>query len=714
MRPRASRKRRCITRLILCLVLWPVLGLGAWAGADPVLEGRTLRSDDGAGPAWSRTYPAHLGDLSGPVTLAGVVYLGVGPVVYALSGDGTPQARYDLPGAVTALDATGGTVRVSTAGRGYVEHFTLGSPAQGGRVQERVVFPPDPAVTGWLARAARRVPGGQLAQAAQQDPLNPFLALREAQAAAARGDRYATLNAVRRSLQVELPFPAWVQLAAGLDARGFPAAADLALDRARRDAAARGYDPGVRVSRAALLAYGNPSGYVGTLLEQERWPRAEVWLRYLRELHPRFEGGEALYRRYADLLEAQGRGGEAEEWRQFSRELQAGTLYNLGEGAPRRVRGALRLVTLALLLALLAGLLTLTARAWRVQGEETRALGGRWRSWVRHPLSRLRRVAVLYGTLGERLMLTALAAGLLVSLVGWQWANTTAARLQAPALGTGTYGGGWFAARLDELDLRPVPDTALLVGLGAQLDGDDSAARRRYTQAPGNACALNNLGVIAQGRGDLPQARELYRTALAARPDLAAAAYNLGLNPGTPGTAFQRSNRPGAPRLCYPDDRSLARAVSGDLSVTLLRQVQRPLTALSPGLGQSPRLGWAFLGALALLVGLALSLVIPSPAAAARQGRPLAYRLAAVLLPGAALMDGAWGGVLLLVWGTVLAGLAPRLGLLRPEGLAPLTSPGLSTALVVLLIATYGLNAAALIAAELGYARRRRREAAPD
>ncbi|GAA5534466.1 hypothetical protein [Deinococcus aluminii] len=701
-------------RGVLPLALMVLAALASAAGADAVLEGRTLRYEDGANLRWSRTYPAALGDLTGPVTLGGSTYLGVGPVVYALGVNGALQARYDLPGPVTSLDASGGTLRASIQGDGYVERFTLGDPREGGHVQERVVFPPDPEVTGWLARAARLVPPGDLARAAREDPLNPFLALREAQRAGARGDRYATLNAVRRTLGGDLPFPAWVELAAALDASGFPAAANLALDRARRDAAARGYDPEVRVSREALFAYGNPSGYVGTLLDQGRLGRAEVWMRYLRDLHPRFEGGPALYARYADLLEAQGRSGEAEEWRQFTRELRAGTLYNLGAEAPRRVRDALRLVTLALLLALGAALLTLTVRAWRVQGEDTRPLGGRWASWVRHPLSRARRAAVLYAPAGERLLLVALAAGLVVSVAGWQWANTTAARLNAPALNIGTYGGGWYAARLDDLDLRAVPDTALLAGLAAQLDGDDSAARERYAQAPGDACALNNLGVIAQARGDGPQAREQYRAALAARPDLAAPAYNLGLTPATPGTLFQRTYRPAEPRLCYPDDRSLARAVNGDLSVTLARDLRDPLGTLSPGPGQSVRLGWVFLGALALLGLLILALLIPRPASASRQGRPAGYRLAALLLPGAALLEGAWGGVLLLTWGAALAGLAPLAGLTRFATPLDPTQPATRTALLTLLAVTYALNTAAFIAAELRQARRQRHETSPS
>ena len=115
-------------------------------------------------------------------------------------------------------------------------------------------------MTGWLARFADALPEGDVTRAGAQFPANPFIALREAEAATARGDDYASLSAVRRALAVTLPFPAWTQLAARLDRAGFPAAANLALDRAKRDAAARGIDPAVPVSRAALFAYGNPSG----------------------------------------------------------------------------------------------------------------------------------------------------------------------------------------------------------------------------------------------------------------------------------------------------------------------------------------------------------------------------------------------------------------------------------------------------------------------
>lgn len=710
---------KSIFRLLLGLI-WFCLCLQG-AQAAPVLEGRTLRYENGPRLVWQRTYPEALGDLTGPLEVGGTTYLGVGPVVYAMSSSGQVQGRADLPGLVTSLDASGGVVRATTqasaVGAGYTERFTLENQNGELSVQERVVFPPDARVTGWLLRAASLAPATELAQAARVDPTNPFIALRQARRSRQQGDQYAALTEVRRALNSALPFPAWVQLAARLDAAGFPAAADLALTRARQDAAARGLDPEIPVSRVALGTYGNPSGYVGTLLAQNRLARADAWMRYLRDLHPRFEGGPALYGRYADVLDAQGRAGEADEWRQFSASLRGGTLYNLGLDGLQSVRDTARLATLALALTLGAALLTLLSRAWRVQGEDTAAIGGRYRSWLTHPLSRARRLTVAYASPSERLMLTLLAVALLTALGGWQWANRAGAALQAPALTSGTYGGGWGNAQMADLNLHPGPDAALLSGLSAQLDGDDNVAREQYTRALPDACAQNNLGVIAGKRGDQPQAREDYRAALAQQPDLTAAAFNLGLNPAAPELGFQRAYRPGQPRLCYPDQRSLTRALTGDLSVTLRQSLSSPLELLSPGPGNSVKLQWLLLVATLTAAILGFSLLFPRTPIPPGQARPPLYRLLGLVLPGSTLLESPWGGMLLLAWSAALAALLPftflrgLLGsLLTYPHLNLLTQSSTKGVLVSALVITYVINVVAFIAAEMRHARLLQRE----
>ncbi|UBV42466.1 hypothetical protein LAJ19_12680 [Deinococcus taeanensis] len=691
--------------------LLTLLTLGGQAGATAVLEGRTLRLENGPQLVWQRTLPDTLGPLTGPLEVGDEVLIGAGPAVFTLGDGGVVTGRADLPGLVSALDASGDVITAATELGGVTERFTLTGRGTGLSVQERVVLPPDPAVTGWLSDAADRVPAGEVRAAAQADPLNPFLAVREAQA---QRDPYLALSTVRRALNGTLPFPAWVQLAARLDRAGFPSAADLALDRARRDAAARGVDPEIMVSRTALSAYGNPAGYVGTLLDQNRLERAGVWMTYLRDLHPRFEGGPALYERYAQALEAQGREGEAGEWRQFAQSLRAGTLYNLGPQGLGAVRDAARLAALALALSLLAALLALSVRAWGAQGEDTRALGGRYRSWARRPVSRARRVFVAYATPSERLTMTLLAAALLATLGGLHWANVAQAQLRSPALASGTYGGGWGNAQLDDLNLRPGPDAAVLTGLAAQLDGEDSLARERYTRALPDACARNNLGVIAQRRGDTPQARDLFRAALADRPDLMAAAFNLGLNPVAPEAAFQRAFRPGEARLCYPDQRSLTRAATGDLSVTLRGALGDPLRLLDGSAAGSARLGLALLAAAGLSALLVLSLLLPRTPLPLRRARPVGFRVLGLLLPGSTLLDSPWGGVLLGSWAALVAALSPATGLLVFPQLPALVGAAPRGSLVAALVLTYVLNTAAFVTAEVRHARRLRQERQGD
>lgn len=689
-----------------------LLGLGGSAHAEGELRGRQLVYTASGGQAvWSRSFPASWGPLSGPLNVGPLVYLGVGPGVYVFDAQGRSRGRAELPGSVISLDAgaRGGTVRVSTAGEGYVERFTLAPPVGDAlSVQERVIFPPDPAVTEWLLRAAQGVAPERLARAAQQFPDNPFLTLRQAQQALRGRDDYAALSAVRRSLAGNHSFPVWTQLAARLDSAGFPAAANLALDRARRDAAVRGLDPALPVSRSALSAYGNPSGYVGTLLDQGRLNRAEVWMRFLRDVYPRFEGSAALYQRYAGILETQGRGGEAAEWSQFAQSLRPNTLYNLGPDDTRVVRDAARLATFALLLSLLAAFLTLAVRAARAQTEDLAPMGGRARSW-RRPAQRARRLSLSYASVSERLALLFLSGALVLALGGWQWANLTGRALAAPALNMGTYGGGWYQARLDELKLRPGDATLLLSGLASQLAGDDTAARLTYQRA-GGACALNNLGTIAQLRDDPAQARRLYQRALSLDPALTAASYNLGLNPPTPESAWQRALRPGEPRLCYPDRRALARATVGDLGTVLRAALTNPLGFLTGARPYTP-LSWALLGSLLLLAGLFLLLLIPRAATAARLGRSGAFRLLATLLPGSGLLSSAWGAVLLVTWAAAAVTLLAQGGVVRFPTLTDPRLEALRGPAWGLLGATYILNLLGLLTAEATWSRQARQQA---
>ncbi|WP_425146810.1 hypothetical protein [Deinococcus sp.] len=702
-----SRARRLAAGLLALLAFLLTGGVQAEAS----VQGRTLSFQDAAGrTTWTRRYPAALGTLLGPLSQDGLNWLAVGPALYAYADDGEQRVRLDFPAEISALDQGGGTLQV-TGGFGSVRQTFSVSNMQ---IQGRVVLPPDPAVTGWLRRAALAVPQPELPQAASADPSNPFLHLRLARLAQLRGDRYGEVSAAQQAVTAAVPFAASVQLAADLDSAGFPSAADLSLDRAARDWAARGYDPALPVSQEALRAYGDPLLELNTLLSQNKLRRADAWIRYLREVSPRFEGYPAVYARYARMLDAQDRSGEADEWRQFSRRLSAGTLYNLGPGALPILRDAFRVLALALLLAVLAALLSFAAHYWSVQGRDLAALGGRWRAWLLHPLSRARRVTLAYAGFGEKLVLVSLLLGLLFVLSGWVWTSRVDARLHAPALNAGTYGGAWFYDGLDRLELAgEARDIALIRGLAAQLDASAALARQSYSRALGSACVLNNQGVLAAGAENTAEARDSYRQALALDPGLPAAAYNLGLHPSDPESAFQARFRPAQPRLCYPDQQALIGALDltpGSETLGLLRAPWVALSGLPTGL-PGP-LQWLWIACLLLLLAACLLwLLVPRLPQATLAGRPGLYRLLALLLPGAALLEGAWGSVLLLGWALTLSALLGLSGWWRLNALLGAAGPELRTLLLGTLALVYLLNIVVFVLEEVRVARRGRRTA---
>ena len=241
-----------------------------------------------------------------------------------------------------------------------------------------------------------------------------------------------------------------------------------------------------------------------------------------------------------------------------------------------------------------------------------------------------------------------------------------------------------------------------------------SDARTLYQRAGEDACALNNLGIIAQDAGDPAQARSLYRRALTLQPDLTAAAYNLGLNPAAAGVTFQKTYRAGQPRLCYPDRRTLARTVSGDLGSVLRRDLTDPLGFLA-GRRPATRLSPVILAGLLGWTLLVLTLLVPRAASPARLGRPAGFRALALLLPGSGLLGNAWGGVLLLVWAAAVCTLLGLSGPVRFPYLLPAEGGGsaaLRSGLWGTLIGTYALNLLALLLIEAAHARRRRVEQA--
>lgn len=709
------------------------------AGAQSSLDDRTLTVGGSV-----RRYPPGLGPLVGPLVRGDTTWLAVGPQLYGYDPRGRVRARLDLPADAADLDDSSGSLRVTVRYGALPETFTVSNAdtGLGAALAERAVFPPllspdppaDPKAepvpnpaTNWLWRAAT---GGAnfdplrpsdpaaaqrfFAAKVRDDPSNRVAQALLALSADRAGDHAAAVAAAgaatagNSGVNAVAPFFVLVQVARVLDSAGRPVSADLALKAARLDWARRDYDPALPVSQAALRAYGDPLGYVLTLFGSGNSRRLDAWMAYLRDVSPRFGGYRGVYERYARRLDLQDRAGEAAEWRRFSKELDAGSLYNLGEAGLLAARDVARWATFALALALLAAALALGALAWPLQGADLAPLGGRWRSWLLHPLSRARRILLAYARFGEKLTLVAMLATLLITLSAWTWAVRTQERASAPVLNTGTYGGAWFYDGLDNLGLDNGVEARLLRGLAAQLGGDPAAARDQYLAGPPDACVLNNLGVLAQNRGDDLGARQNYRAALARDPSLLAPAYNLNLNPGGFEANFQRQFRSG-PRLCYPDLRATYRAADGRLGGEVTQIIRDPfayLTRLPTGLPRPVQ--WLWVAALLLVCFVsALWLLVPRPPSARGAPHPWPYRVLGVLLPGTALLDGAWGLVLLLAWSAAGVGLLAGVGWLRFPYLANLSGGGAYLTLLTLLATAYVVNLLALVLRLLSAIRRR-------
>ncbi|WP_110888010.1 hypothetical protein [Deinococcus yavapaiensis] len=705
-----------MTIRVLRTLLALLFALAGLAAAQVAVQDHIVRSE-GEGRTWSRTFERALGPLVGPVDTGERVWIAAGPQLYALSSQGAVLARLHLPGEAVALDGSGGELRVTVRYGAVNETFGVVNDTLDGRV----VYPPLANVTSSLERAAReglsfdprrpldsRGAAALLRERARRDPSNPFTLAYLSVAARNAGDAQSAQEAAESALQTRDPFFVLVRLARFFDSVGQSALADRALDLARQNAADLGYDPALPMNRAALLAYGNPLGYLDLLLDQQKTRRADAWIRHLRVLSPRFEGYRDVYARYADVLEAQGRDGEAFDWRRFSDELSSGTPYNLGPNALLAVRDVARLATLAVVASLLAMLLSFGARAWTQQGKDLAPLGGRYRSWARHPLSRLRRILLSYWGFGEKLVLVALLAALLVVLGAWTWSSRTYVRAGTDVLNFGTYGGAWFYDGLERLGLDVASREARFVrGLAAQLDDDTATAREQYGLAGKSGCNLNNVGVLLAGGGDPATARARYRDALALSPNLVAPAYNLGLEPGGFETNFQRAYRVG-PRLCYPDARSVGAAVDGVLTGEIRTITNNPwayLTRFPSGLAQP--LQWAWVGLLLFACGLSfLWLLVPRVPGSKVARRPWRYRLLAFLFPGVAFLDVAWGLVLLLAWATSLVAGGATLGLARFPYLLDFSGAGVRTTLLLALAVTYGLNTLLLLLDEVAHVRR--------
>ncbi|HWG85378.1 MAG TPA: hypothetical protein VNT60_07865, partial [Deinococcales bacterium] len=629
---------------------------------DVRLEGGILSARRGDRFVWRVTLPA---STVGPVLLDGSVSTGEGnTVVTRAANSGRVLRRQFLSGPVTALDASGGDLRATVTHEGGAsEVFTV----RGSSVVERVVFPPSPVLLATLedgvraglpanpfAAASAAEVEARLAPRAAGDPLNPILLVYLGAARQQLGRQSEAAALYRQALDAPAPFYARIRTAALLERAGQPALADEALSAARATWAAAGHDPGFRVSQAAMERWGDPLGTARRLFASGQALRGGAWLAFLRSTMPRFEGYERVYGEYAAWLDAQGRGGEAQDWRGFAGGLASSEPYGLGEHGLRALSGVAFIAVLTLFGSYLALWLALAAKYWRAQAADLRPFGGRVFGWARSPLVRARFMLAAYHTVTEKLVLLTvlvLAAG---ALGAWTWSLRGITAMRDPVLNAGTLGG-----------------PAYWNGLAAQLDRDPGRAEQFYRQAPGIAAAQNNLGVLLAARGDQAEAGSLFSRALSLDRNEQAAAHNLGLGPGGYRVAFHNAYAPASPMLSVPDPASLLHHTVGGVDGEYRRAFRDPwayLTTLPLNVPAWARTVIAVAGLVVLgLAVLAFLLVRPRSARHERGG--FLGAAAALLVPGSSLADEVWGLLLLIPWAATVTGIVLAVAL--PTGAAP-------------------------------------------
>lgn len=557
-------------------------------------------------------------------------------------------ARYYLSGLVSSIEPTldGFRATVKTPA-GLEERFTI----EGGKILERVIYPPSLALLATLESATRvrtavLNPVTFWRDRATRDPTNPFLALELGNALQRAGDP-AALEVMRSALSVDAPFYVFVRLAARFETLRQPDLATLALKRAGREFARAGYDPGFAVSKAALAALGDPLGVARRLLAAQNPLRAADWLEYLRVTTPRFPGYGAVYAEYASFLEGQNQGGAANDWRKLSAELDAETIFSLGDQGLTRL-AALAASAGALLLACFLTLqFVLLLKYYPQQTRDLQPHGGRFTATSRAPLLRLRHSLSAYQTFTEKLLCVLLLLLAVLAVGVWQYAGNASRFLALPALNQGTAGGVDYYQALIEL---PATGSSYLTGLGAQLDGDAGRALESYRAAPTIAGAINNAAAILKVRGDAPGAESEWSRAANLDPTSVAAKVNLEQSVTGYRAAFHEAYRRGTPMLELPSPRQLTQLKFGGLEEEFLRMVANPWTyllTLPLGLSEWMMTVIATL-MLTLLAVTVLWLVIPRVRSAVTAPRSFFYHLGALLIPGSGLADEVWGIILLL------------------------------------------------------------------
>ncbi len=612
--------------------------------------------------------------------------------------------RFYLSGLVKSLEPTASGYRATVQiAPGIEEIFLL----ENGKILERVTFPASAALLETLNRALRQPVIGDAVnfwrERSEQDPTNPLLKVQLGMALQKANQTSQAKAVFSRAIEDSAPFYAYLRLAQELEKANQPELADLALTRARNQYASSGYDPGFAVSKAVLVAWGNPLETAKTLFKNKNPKRAEAWLSYLRDTTPNFPGSGTVFLEYAAWLETQNRAGEARQIREFISDVSAGTVYQFGDSGLTRLSAVALAAAIVCLISFLLLQLVLLLKYWSQQTRDLATHGGRFGAISRAPLSRLRHALPSYHTFTEKLVLLLLLVASLIGVGVWQYSNLAQNWLRQPFLTQGTVGGTSYYQALNNV---PEPASSYLQGLGLHLDNDLDKAILAYRNSQGIAGAANNLGVILAARGD--NAGSLAEFQRAASLGSSVANQNLGSSIVGYRAAFHAAHRKGTPMLEIPSAAELVKLRFGTLEQEFRRMVQDPWNYwLAIGLGV-PIWAQQILGAfiLATLLLSILWLLVPRVASARTAPRSILYHLGAILIPGTGLADEVWGILLLppaVALGALLAIQSQQLPLAESvlQGSSPLgliTLPPLLDLqanwqyLILALVAIYGIN----------------------
>jgi hypothetical protein len=595
------------------------------------LEQGTLTAIQDDETLWTLSFPPNSGETTGLAEFDDVLFLGHGNSVLKIdrtTGDITQ--RFIVSGQVTELGGAREMLTVtSSVGEGLTETFTI----QNDQLQETVRFGNEAEVFTWLQNEANvEDVTGRL----EQDTTNPWL---YARAAAETTDATQSRNYYREAVNTTQTFYDSAKLATVLLDNNQTELANEAMEKARRDFAARGYDPRLLRDATVMQTYGFPVAEFEEAINQRDTAKADVyasWLSYF--VAPDDTRINSLMGRYANLLRQQGNQERADEVRAYGGGARLTRIDNVFGVAANALGNAGWYGVLSLGVAILGLWLTLLFKYWSPHSLIVKRRQAAKKSV--NPASRL--LAIRYYSFTEKVFLVLLFASMLVLAALASWNERGRAAAQEAAFTTGTLSGP--VAQNALVNLPDNQSSNFVRGYAAQVAGDENAARDFYQRAGDFGPALNNLGALTndqalfQRAGNLPEARA-----------------NLGEEVTlSPWQTFTVGT--GQPLLVTPALSDVRAAAAGSWLESLGAMFSNPWTGLQNARPATvaPWL-WTVLQVIFLILALfaVVWLFVPRPRLAANAPRNVIYHLLSLLIPGSGLADEMWGILLIVPWAVV-------------------------------------------------------------